>query len=112
MALTLPVAVMAKTKRKTRKQSTPLPPTAAHGVELKPAEAGGVHEKAVAFNPHVFLTKLAAGKTAREYKGDESVFSQGDPADEVFYIQSGKVKLTAVSAQGKEAVVAILPEGS
>ena len=45
-------------------------------------------------------------------KADESVFSQGDAADAVFYIQSGKVKLTAVSAQGKEAVVAILPEGS
>jgi CRP-like cAMP-binding protein len=58
------------------------------------------------------LTKLAAGKTIHQYKADESVFSQGDVADAVFYIQSGKVKLTAVSAQGKEAVVAILPEAS
>jgi CRP-like cAMP-binding protein len=112
MAVVPSVAVMAKTKRKTRKQSAPLPPTAAHGAELSRAEAAGLHEKVAAFDPHVFLTKLAAGKTAREYKGDESIFSQGDAADAVFYIQTGKVKLTAVSAQGKEAVVAILPEGS
>ena len=112
MAIRPSVAVMAKTKRKTRKQSTPLPPTAAHGAEFSPAEVDASHKEIAAFDPHVFLTKLAAGKTAREYKGDESIFSQGDAADVVFYIQTGKVKLTAVSAQGKEAVVAILPEGS
>src|ERR1019366_2119293 len=51
-------------------------------------------------------------KTSRAYQADESVFSQGDPADAVFYVQSGKVKLTVVSKTGKEAVVAILPESS
>ena len=58
------------------------------------------------------LTKLSVGKTSREYLTDESVFSQGDPADAVFYVQSGKVKLTVVSKSGKEAVVAILPQDS
>ncbi len=43
-----------------------------------------------------------------DYKRNQSVFSQGDPADAIFYIQKGKVKLTVVSKQGKEAVVAIL----
>ncbi|MFZ1006373.1 MAG: Crp/Fnr family transcriptional regulator, partial [Candidatus Sulfotelmatobacter sp.] len=52
------------------------------------------------------------GKSSRAYQADESVFSQGAPADAVFYIQSGKVKLTVVSKSGKEAVVAILPEDS
>lgn len=67
-------------------------------------------EPASAFDSHLFLTKLATGKTTREYSADDPVFSQGDSADAVFYIQNGKVKLTVVSARGKEAVIAILPE--
>ena len=101
-----------KSRKHPVKQSAPLRPAAVHEAEINPAEVGALHQEAAAFDPHVFLTKLAAGKTSREYKGDESVFSQGDASDAVFYIQSGKVKLTAVSAQGKEAVVAILPEAS
>ncbi|MGA2961523.1 MAG: Crp/Fnr family transcriptional regulator [Candidatus Korobacteraceae bacterium] len=112
MAVTPSGIVVAKTNRKTRKQGTPLPRTKAHGAEFNPAEVVALPEEIAAFDPHIFLTKLAAGKTVRQYKGDESVFSQGDAADAVFYIQSGRVKLTAVSVQGKEAVVAILPEGS
>ena len=46
-----------------------------------------------------------------QYRKDQIVFSQGDPADAVFYIQKGKVKVTVVSDQGKEAVVAILGAG-
>jgi CRP-like cAMP-binding protein len=49
-----------------------------------------------------------AGKPLREYQAGESIFSQGDPANAVFYIQSGKVKLTVVSMSGKEAVIAHL----
>ena len=52
------------------------------------------------------------GKSRREYLTDESVFSQGDQADAVYYIQSGKVKLTVVSMNGKEAVIAYLTAGS
>ena len=69
-------------------------------------------EPASGFDPQLFLTKLTTGKSTREYPADESVFSQGDEADAVFYIQSGKVKLTVVSTRGKEAVIAILPEAS
>lgn len=56
--------------------------------------------------------KLGGGRNSREYRDKQAIFSQGDPADAVFYIQSGKVKLTVVSKRGKEAVVAILPEAS
>ena len=111
MADTPSVIVVAKAKRKTSSDKQ-VPRIAAHGAEFNPAEVVALPEESAAFDPHLFLTKLAAGKTIRQYKSDESVFSQGDAADAVFYIQSGKVKLTAVSAQGKEAVVAILPEGS
>ena len=63
------------------------------------------------FDPKSFLTKVAEGRTIAEYSKDQMVFSQGDPADAVFYIQKGRVKLTVVSNAGKEAVIAILDTG-
>jgi CRP/FNR family cyclic AMP-dependent transcriptional regulator len=60
------------------------------------------------FNPKSFFAKIGEGRSIGRYRKDEIVFSQGDPADGVFYIQKGKVKITVVSEQGKEAVVAIL----
>ena len=60
------------------------------------------------FNPKSFLAKVGEGRSIGSYGKDQIVFSQGDPADAVFYIQKGKVKITVVSKQGKEAVVAIL----
>src|SRR6202040_3175200 len=60
------------------------------------------------FDPKSFLAKVGEGRSIGEYRKDQFVFSQGDPADAVFYIESGKVKVTVVSEQGKEAVVAIL----
>ncbi len=60
------------------------------------------------FDPKSFLAKVGEGRSIGRYRKDEIVFSQGDPADAVFYIESGKVKLTVVSEQGKEAVVAML----
>jgi CRP-like cAMP-binding protein len=69
-------------------------------------------ELASSFDPHLLLTKLSVGKSTQAYLAGESVYSQGDAADAVFYIQNGRVKLTVVSKSGKEAVVAILPAGS
>lgn len=66
----------------------------------------------LSFDPRHLLTNLSVGKSSQEYKADESVFSQGDAADAVFFVQSGKVKRAVVSTHGKEAVVAILPAGS
>ena len=60
------------------------------------------------FDPKSFLTMVGEGRSIGEYRTDDIVFSQGDPADAVFYIQSGEVKVTVVSEQGKEAVIAIL----
>jgi CRP/FNR family cyclic AMP-dependent transcriptional regulator len=60
------------------------------------------------FNPKSFLAKVGEGRSIGTYRSDQIVFSQGDPGDSVFYIQKGKVKITVVSEQGKEAVVAIL----
>jgi CRP-like cAMP-binding protein len=59
------------------------------------------------FDPKIFLAKVGRGKTVSKYQKDQIVFSQGEAADAVFYIQQGSVKLTVVSEQGKEAVVAI-----
>ena len=63
------------------------------------------------FDPKTFLSKVGEGKTIAKYRKDQIVFSQGEIADAVFYIQHGKVKLTVVSEQGKEAVVAIVGPG-
>jgi CRP/FNR family cyclic AMP-dependent transcriptional regulator len=63
------------------------------------------------FDPKMFLAKVGAGKTILHLHKDEPVFTQGDAADSVFYIQNGRVKLTVLSPQGKEAVVAILEPG-
>jgi CRP/FNR family cyclic AMP-dependent transcriptional regulator len=71
-----------------------------------------VSKKAKAsFDPKGFLAKVGEGKTISKYCKDQVVFSQGQAADAVFYIQRGKVKLTVISEQGKEAVVAILGPG-
>ena len=60
------------------------------------------------FDPKSFLAKVGEGRTISKYRKDQIVFSQGELADAVFYIQKGKVKITVVSDQGKEAVVALL----
>jgi CRP/FNR family transcriptional regulator, cyclic AMP receptor protein len=68
--------------------------------------------RTASFNPQLFLTKVGPGKTSIISPKKHTIFSQGDAAEAVFYIQSGKVKLTVVSQQGKEAVVAILEQGA
>ena len=60
------------------------------------------------FDPDAFLSKADSGRTISKYASHQVVFSQGDAADAVFYIQKGKLKITVVSEQGKEAVVAVL----
>lgn len=63
------------------------------------------------FDPQVFLAKAAEGQTITKYQAGQVVFAQGDPADAVFYLQSGKIKVTVLSQQGKEAVLALLSSG-
>jgi CRP-like cAMP-binding protein len=64
------------------------------------------------FNPRDVLVKVGDGKTLLQLRKKDRIIGQGDTADAVFYIQAGRVKLTVVSQQGKEAVVAILEAGS
>jgi CRP-like cAMP-binding protein len=63
------------------------------------------------FDPKSFLAKVGVGKQVLEFHKNQHVFEQVDVADTVFYIQEGKVKLTVLSEQRKEAVVAILEPG-
>jgi CRP/FNR family transcriptional regulator, cyclic AMP receptor protein len=63
------------------------------------------------FDPRKFLTKMGDGKTVTEYQKDQIVFAQGDSAEAVFYLQKGRVKITVVSEQGKQAVVGIVGTG-
>ena len=65
----------------------------------------------IRFDPQVFLATVDGGRREASYKKGDVIFSQGDAADAVFYIQKGKIKITVASEQGKEAVVAILDRG-
>ncbi len=65
-------------------------------------------ESAIHFDPAEFFATVAHGRIISNYPKKEIIFAQGDDADSVFYIKKGRVKVTVVSKQGKEAVVAIL----
>jgi CRP-like cAMP-binding protein len=65
----------------------------------------------ILFDPTNFLANVGVGKTISKYQKGRIVFSQGDVADAVFYILKGKIKLTVVSKQGKEAVLGLLGPG-
>jgi CRP/FNR family transcriptional regulator, cyclic AMP receptor protein len=63
------------------------------------------------FDPQAFLGRAEAGKTIEKYAKNQKIFSQGEVADTVFFIQKGKVKITVFSEHGKEAVVGIFATG-
>jgi hypothetical protein len=67
----------------------------------------GAMMKGGRFDPENVLAKVSDGKTKLQYQKNQIVFSQGEVADAVFYIQTGKIKLTVISKQGKEAVIGI-----
>jgi CRP-like cAMP-binding protein len=69
-------------------------------------------KRTLGFSRRVLRKKFGAGVTGRNYRDKEVVFSQGDTADAVFYIQSGTVKLTVVSTRRKKAIIAFLQRGS
>ena len=62
-------------------------------------------------DPQTFLAKAGQGHSISEYGAGDVVFSQGDQAAEVFFVEQGRVKITVVSGRGKEAVVGILATG-
>ncbi len=63
------------------------------------------------FDPRAFLSRAEVGKTIEKYAKNGKIFSQGDVADTVFFIQKGKVKITVLSEHGKEAVIGIFSAG-
>jgi CRP/FNR family transcriptional regulator, cyclic AMP receptor protein len=88
-------AAARKTKTKTNGNSAP-----------------AIHVAAVPrFDAQAFLMSVGTGRSTRKYQGGKTIFQQGDAADAVFYIQKGRVKLTVVSKQGREGVIAILSAG-
>ena len=78
------------------------------GVESK---AFPEFKQARSFNPQAFLAKARLPRKKLEYARNKIIFSQGDPAENVFFIEAGAVKLTVLSGQGKEAVIALLAVG-
>jgi CRP-like cAMP-binding protein len=63
------------------------------------------------FDPAVFLAQAGLGRRVVQVKPKRPFFSQGDPADCIFYLQSGRAKLTVISKEGKEATIALLSAG-
>ena len=68
-------------------------------------------KKSLGFRPSKFLDQPGKGRTIIAFNQGQVVFAQGDPANAIFYIQTGKIKLTVVSERGKEAVIAVLGAG-
>jgi CRP/FNR family transcriptional regulator, cyclic AMP receptor protein len=70
--------------------------------------AGKGPKRVLLFDPKAFLARVNDGKSIQRYRRRQVIFSQGDPADAVYYVQKGHIKLTVVSKQGKEAIIALL----
>jgi len=73
--------------------------------------ARGISGSISSFDVDLFLTTAGPEHSITSYKSGDTVFSQGDRADDVFYVRDGKIKITIVSQRGKEAVIAIVPAG-
>jgi CRP-like cAMP-binding protein len=64
------------------------------------------------FDPHSFLASIGEGRRILSFSKKQTIFAQGDPADAVFYLQKGKIKLTVVSKTGKEATIGLLTDSA
>src|SRR5579864_555567 len=93
------IAVPTPIERKSRRtrNSTRPPPAPKNGPE---------------FDPQVFLDTIGEGRKALLFPKKQTIFAQGDPANAIFYLRTGKVRLTVVSKDGKEATIGILSDGS
>jgi CRP-like cAMP-binding protein len=77
----------------------------------KQAEPVMLHKKNQPVDWEPFLAGISGGRASTEYGANNTIFSQGEPADSLFYLRRGKVKLAVTSKQGREAIVAILGDG-
>ncbi len=96
-------------RRKITRQ-TPIEPTLQ--TELDALGSTVATRKQRDFDPHAFLATIGEGRKSVLFRQKQGIFAQGDAADAVFYIQTGKVKLTVVSKTGKEATIGILTDGN
>jgi CRP/FNR family cyclic AMP-dependent transcriptional regulator len=71
----------------------------------------GALKLSTVFDPKAFLANAGIGETPRRYIPKQIIFSQGERADTVLYIQQGRVRLSVLSKQGKEATIALLGPG-
>jgi CRP/FNR family cyclic AMP-dependent transcriptional regulator len=77
----------------------------------KPSSSGIQNRKKSTFDAQTFLESVGASRKVAEFPENQTIFSQGDAADSVMYVQKGSVKLTVVNESGKEAIVAIFGPG-
>jgi hypothetical protein len=108
----LPIQRLAFRKEKGKVVMTPQksqPKVVRPNGKGKPAPASA-NGKTPPVDWAAFLTGISRGKTVLEYGANRTVFAQGDPADSVWYLKHGKVKLAVTSQQGKEAIVSILSD--
>jgi CRP/FNR family cyclic AMP-dependent transcriptional regulator len=70
-----------------------------------------VVKRALELKPGIFLKKIGVRKTSREYRNNQKIYSQGDAATSLYYVETGNVKLTVQSRGGKKAVIGILQAG-
>src|SRR5437868_12350630 len=82
------------------------------GTTMRSMGCGPALSKSRRFNPRTFLATIGDGRKSLTVGKKQGIFTQGDAADAVFYIQKGKVKLTVVSKTGREATIGILSEGN
>ena len=68
-------------------------------------------KRALTFSSRTFLKKIGSQRTSQNYRNKQPIFSQGDAADAMFYVEAGNVKLTVLSKRGKKAVIAIFRQG-
>ena len=78
----------------------------------RPNGANGVRASKLDFKPMAFLAKTGVGRTIIELKKGDAIFTQGDVANAIFYIQKGRVKLSVISNGGKEVTIALLGDGN
>jgi CRP-like cAMP-binding protein len=78
---------------------------------LRTAPSRQVQRREKLFDPKAFLGQSGIGRTLHQYTPKQAIFSQGEPSDAVFYIQAGRVRLSVVSKQGKEATIALFDRG-
>ncbi|MGA9070582.1 MAG: Crp/Fnr family transcriptional regulator [Terracidiphilus sp.] len=90
----------------------PMPSVVRPAMKLVPGQSSSLPKQDNSISSQSPLSRFMVGKSRRDYQLGESIFSQGDPSSAVFYIESGKVKLTVVSMSGKEAVIAHLSANS